>query len=344
MIESVYFPKTGYGYLYRKPEKPTKPSKSDSKYLDYNFDKYKYEFNKDRYQKDLEKYNQQLEFYNNHTGEYICPASANLVDKTFKFVPGKVNLLFGPNGCGKTTILKAIAGEYICTDGFTKLAGPSDIRTDYCHRMCMDDLLAFVNEMKMNSAEIHGDGGAVYYHNFAHTLQRGNSEFGALKGSVLGNDLDEELRYRSSQNKISSGQNSIYLLEKLISIIGNEMSLKDIVDKQTKQTMKSCNDSWKAAYDLQCEYFSKFENYAESQPITILLDEIDKSLDISTIWSLYQDVLPSLCEKYGVQIICISHNPFILTKTIRENNMYNIIDVCPEYTNEMIDKLSGVSF
>lgn len=343
MIESVYFPKQGDGYLYKKAKKPSKPNKKDPRYWKHNFDTHKTELDEVKYQKDLDQYNQQLEFYNQHKGQYLCPAAANLVGKKFEFKPGKVNLIFGPNGCGKTTILKAIAGEYLCTDGFTKLAGPVDLRTGtgWVREINMDNMHTLIDKMKINSSEISSDGGAVYYHNFEHTMQRGFAELGAMAGSVLGNDFSEELKYRISSSHSSAGQNSMFLIDKLISIIQSKMSLKDIVDKQV---MKSCNDVWKEAYEVQCEYFSKFEKYAESQPITILLDEIDKSLDISTIWLLYNNALPALCEQFGVQIICISHNPFVLTKTIRENNMYNIIDVCPDYTKEMIEKLSGVSF
>ena len=133
---------------------------------------------------------------------------------------------------------------------------------------------------------------------------------------------------------------TVFLINKLISIIKSQKSLKDIVEHQFERS----NEMWTNAREIQVEHFSKYEKYAEVCPITILLDEIDKSLDISTIWMLYNNALPTLCEKYGVQIICISHNPLVLTKTLRENKLYHFIDLNQDYTDEMIRMLSGVTF
>ena len=47
------------------------------------------------------------------TGFFIVK---NLGEKTITFDPDKINVIFGPNGCGKTTILKAIANVCLCGD------------------------------------------------------------------------------------------------------------------------------------------------------------------------------------------------------------------------------------
>ena len=85
-------------------------------------------------------------------------------------------------------------------------------------------------------------------------------------------------------------------------------------------------------------------NYDKECPITLLLDEIDKSLDIETVWLLYHDILPQLVEKFGIQIICVTHSPLILTDTIYNSDKYNIISIDDEYTNNVRTLLKGNNF
>lgn len=44
-------------------------------------------------------------------------------DISFNVVPGKITGLLGPNGSGKTTIMKAICGFHYCTKGTIKVSG-----------------------------------------------------------------------------------------------------------------------------------------------------------------------------------------------------------------------------
>ena len=123
MITKVKFPKKGKGYIYTKPDNPGEaPNKNSYEYWswDWGHDT-KRVFKEDKYNSDYERWVADKKYYDENKGQFINPAAKYLIGRTFEFQPGKLNIIFGPNGCGKTTILKAIAGTAgIAGDGMTK--------------------------------------------------------------------------------------------------------------------------------------------------------------------------------------------------------------------------------
>ena len=51
-------------------------------------------------------------------------------------------------------------------------------------------------------------------------------------------------------------------------------------------------------------------------------------------------ILPKVVETTGIQIIIISHSPIVLSKKIRNNEIYNIISIDEDYTKDCIDRLN----
>jgi ABC-type Mn2+/Zn2+ transport system ATPase subunit len=78
--------------------------------------------------------------------------------------------------------------------------------------------------------------------------------------------------------------------------------------------------------------------------MTLLLDELDKSMDISNVVRLYKEFLPAIQKKYGVQIIIVSHSPLMLSNIIQNNDAYNFISIDDKYTKEMKKLFEGVKF
>ena len=196
-----------------------------------------------------------------------------------------------------------------------------------------------------NSAVIDWDGTPVYYDNFAN--RRSYGSLGDLSGSVLGDDMITEIQYIMSRGKISGGQNSIYLMNRLFNIAKQNLSFKDIFSKYVNddgsyKDMK-VNDIWEAAYKAQLDYYMGFENSMKNLPGTFLFDELDKSLDIINVYHLYTTVLPRLVKETGIQIIIISHSPIVLSDKIRNNDMYNIISIDEDYTKECIDIITKLN-
>ncbi|MBP5722185.1 MAG: hypothetical protein J6X18_01185 [Bacteroidales bacterium] len=329
MIRSVKFPEEGNGYIYEKYEKPEKPYKNSR-------------FNREgSYEKALEQYKEDMKVYKANKGKFLVPAAYNLVGREFLFEDGKINVLFGPNASGKTTIIKTIAGECVTEDGFTSLRQPVEF-----HKWWEDenyDVAAIVTELMKNTAYVEWDGVPVYYDNFEYTKSNSHGVFGGLVGSAL-QSLNDEIEYHLTSKHISAGQNTLYLIEKILRIASNKTSLKLLCESDYEKRFKRCNDKWKKCGEAQMKYFSKYPKYDVDSYPTLIFDEIDKSLDIETVWRMYSEFFPMLVEKYGCQVILVSHSPLIISETIMKNDKYNVISVDEAYTKEVKNMLSDVRF
>lgn len=266
----------------------------------------------------------------------------NLMGRKIEFKPGKINLIFGPNASGKTTILKAIAGCGGTTDGYPTLVGPLDLKSGWDEKLSYDHMTKYISDMMMNSADIDWDGAPIYYDNFANRKSYGC--IGDMCGSVLGDDIMTEIQYMMSKDKISLGQNTMYLMNRLFDIAKEHLCYADIFKKYVNQdgTFKKdfgCNDVWGEAYKYQLSYYLSREKSLVKSPSTFLFDELDKSLDIANIYALYTEVLPRLVKETGIQVIIISHSPLVLSDKIRNSEMYNLISTDEQYTKDCLEHL-----
>lgn len=326
MIASVKFPTEGNGYIYEKYERPEKPDKNDRR-------------SRTSYEERLKNYNEEMAVYKANKGKFILPASYNLVGKEFAFEERKINVLFGPNASGKTTVLRAIAGECITEDGFTSLRKP----IEFGFLVDKYDVSKIASDLKKNTAHVQWDGTPLYYDNFGWRKEQSYGMFGGLVGSAIGS-LDEEIEYHLACGIASAGQNAVYILNKILRIASQKISLKEICERQYESKFAHGNSTWKKCGEEQLEYLSKLPCYEEETYPTLMFDEIDKSLDIETVWTMYSEFFPALVKKYGCQIILVSHNPLILSEPIMENDVYNIISLDEAYTNDVRGILKGVRF
>lgn len=256
----------------------------------------------------------------------------NLLDRRFEFSSNKINVLFGPNASGKSTIIKALASYCLCgdkssSDGLTNMFKYEPL--DFSINL-WDGTKYPIEELIVKSAGnqivVDWDGGFVYNDNFS--KRRGYS-IGDLTGSIL-NDVGEELHYMFGKDKSSLGQMSIFFINKITKLCTQEIKFSDMIEYYKKR-IKSVNDNWADAYKKQYEYLSKYHTDDKCQ-MTVLLDEIDKSLDIINVYKLYTVVLPQLIKKYNIQIILVSHSPIILSDKIFNSEDYNIISLDENYT------------
>jgi hypothetical protein len=335
MIYNITFPEDGKGYIYSKPEEPVKPTKQNT----YGFRTRgkAAELAEEAYKEAQKEYRKDLKFYKEHKDEFACPCAKNLIGRTFGFMDKKVNILFGPNGSGKTTILKALAGEALCTDGFTTLLEPTRFGwgdEEY-------DVADKVRQVKINSCKVDWDGAPIYYHNFEDTLKRNFNQMGGYVGSVVASNFAEEALYRMDSGKVSAGQHALYILGRLLLNAAKKRSLESLIGKGFGPRV---NSVWAKCAKAQLEYFASFPKYSEEEPPTLLFDEIDKSLDINATLHLYEEFFPKLIEKCGNQIILVSHNPLVLSENIYDSPAYNVISLDPEYTKEVKTKLRQLTF
>lgn len=344
MIKSIKF--TGeFGYITKTVEPPTCPVRG---YGEYGF--YKYENLSDEDKTKIDEWEKKYkDWEENHKDEYVHPQLVkNLIGRTIEFKPGPgINIIFGPNASGKTTILKAIAGKGGTTDGYPNLFSYLEVAKSFSEPNLNAEYFGKnkIADLMLNSAEIDWDGTPIYYDNFANRQSHGS--IGDLCGSVLGDDIMTELLYVMNKTKISSGQNSIYLLNRLFDIAEQHLSFADVFktyvnpDGSIKDDL-GVNDLYDKAYRAQLEYYLSFPKALEKHPGTFLFDEIDKSMDIANINFLYNEALPRFVEKTGVQIIIISHSPLVLSDKIRNNELYNFISTDEDYTSKCFETMKAL--
>lgn len=329
MIKSIEF--TGeYGYISKKLEEPTKPVK---RYFYKDSDK-------ERYEKEMKSYQKKKRHYNKHKDDFANEKLAkNLLHRKFEFASDKINVIFGPNACGKTTIIKALAGNAMITDGFTQLAEPIDLGgfSNFLQttkeRFNEETVQKYIDSCKLNSCNIDWDGVPIYFQNFENRTSR---SFGDMVGSIL-SDLSDEVNYIFHSKEISRGQNSIFIINRVIDIAKNPVTYDKLLESYKK---KRCNDTWRNSYDAQIAHFMKYENANSGNPNTFLFDEVDKSLDINNTYLLYVNILPEIVKKYKNQIILVSHSPIILSEKIYNSDYYNIISIDEEYTAQCRENLA----
>ena len=263
----------------------------------------------------------------------------NLYNRKFKFADKKINVLFGPNASGKSTIIKAIAAHCLCgddnriQDGMTNFKKFNPTEYGFLVDRTKERFYELINKAAGNIVEIDWDGGFVYNDNFS---ARNSHSIGDLCGGII-DDIGDEIQYIFSKQVSSMGQNSIYIINKLTQLCTKKIEIADM-DKLFTKEFNRVNDTWGNTWKLAYDYINE-KHTDDNASFTIMLDEIDKSLDINNVILLYTEVLPKLVQKYNVQVILVSHSPIILSDKIYNNPDYNIISLDKEYTNSVRENM-----
>jgi len=227
--------------------------------------------------------------------------------KTFEFQKG-VNILFGPNGCGKTTLIN-ILGAYSGTRAGWSTFGDPLYSMDHEYpelfaknapaqvkaQVCWDGTASFLMSPKTGSP-----GGATL-----DDSQDGLMDFGMVVGEMMA--------------KVSSGQERIIRINRLAEV------LKTVPDLTKKpKNYSDVNDLWQKSMD-------KFVKYVKSRtldgPSTLLLDEVDQSMAIPLQKDFWTIAVPNIAKRF--QVIAATHCPFALA----HREAKGFIEMDPGYTD-----------
>ena len=273
----------------------------------------------------------------------------NLLGKKFVFEPHKINVIFGENAAGKSTIINTLAAYCQCgdadnLDGWTNinfvnplsshsfLSSSEENDEKYVQQVVEDN----INRLMKNNAVVEWDGIPVYNDSFSNRKMLG--QLGELTGSVLDSALDEALWLTSRR---SLGEKSIAILCKMIPKLEKPFTLEECLSR----VKKNYNNIWEVYQKALVQRLKRLNSGFSGEPVnTFMFDEIDKSMSISNVVTLYTKILPSLVEKTGCQIIIVSHSPVIITEQVYDSRFYNIINVTEGYAEECKSILSGFKF
>ena len=349
MIKSIEF-KEG-GYITPRKEKMVLTESGETKIKEYK--KTHKESDYDRLSDD--GWVRRVRLYENEDYHYVDQGYKNpqlvdnLLGKKFVFEPHKINVIFGENAAGKSTIINTLAAYCQCgdadnLDGWTNinfvkplpshsfLSSSEENDEKYVQQVVEDN----INRLMKNNAVVEWDGIPVYNDSFSNRKMLG--QLGELTGSVLDSVLDEALWLTSRR---SLGEKSIAILCKMIPKLEKPFTLEECLSC----VKKDYNNIWKVYQKALVQRLKRLNSGFSGEPVnTFMFDEIDKSMSISNVVTLYTKILPSLVEKTGCQIIIVSHSPVIMTEQVYDSRFYNIINVTEGYAEECKSILSGFKF
>lgn len=252
------------------------------------------------------------------TEGYPCKVGT-LSGRTFEFKEG-VNVLFGRNGCGKSTIVKACAAYGLTRSGWTTWDWSL---LSYAFNEAFGDgrteglidavLQASRAEFK---AEVAVDG-PVYAHNdlYYDGSGVGLAKSGLGAGSMV---LAEWCILHMDASRSSSGEDSAARLNRFIDVMnGCPFELGERPDPSRNSNLA-----------LRAELYDYIRDRLSGGVPTVLLDEPDDHLDIPVASRLYSVILPAIAEQ-GYQVIVATHNPLALF-----TDGLNLVDVCEGYADE----------
>lgn len=293
-----------------------------------------------------------------------------LKDRTFEFDRFKVNIIFGPNGSGKTTILKALSAHTFtgdperggldnirdsCSDGWTTLMKVSPLKSrNFMSSKKPDEttIRDYIDSTAKNVAEVVWDGTPVYYHNFGERMTKSNGNIGmlgtsddAMQNLAYGMQMMDMYKTHSAGENIKAGIN--YTLDELETF----HSFEELMASEEK-LRKQHNDVWQEYLKAQAEYIRKVRE--DSLPLlsdidkkegnTVLFDEIDQNCDINITMIILFNILPKVVLDNKAQVIVVCHNPIVLCDEIYKSENYNIIEMDPKYTKMVRKYLTKITF
>lgn len=232
-------------------------------------------------------------------------------DKEYKFTEG-MNILFGPNACGKSVALRFMKAYCsIPKGGWTQLVDPKALAPDpfpHAYRAMTPDKDRF---------EMDWDGSPVFYN--AGDISDNNAWFFQAAGNNSEDGLSTEAeRFETMLEKPSSGQYRLKQINKILQIARNPSDYHDY--------NKLLGD-----VSAQLEYLDSLPKDGKT---TLLLDEPERSLSLPKQQKLLE-VLLEFSDEF--QIIAACHSPFALDLPREKVNFLEIekgyVDECDKLFN-----------
>lgn len=248
----------------------------------------------------------------------------DLKDRTFKFPAGKINILYGPNGCGKTTILKMLAANTGLDHSAKNFGGGGWSGPPM--RSILDELKFPGVFQKLTpgkcKANVEWDGVPAFYNS-----------------ATLGDDLNMSYIVsgpEDSPDGLMDGR------EQLSLIMGHHSEgelraykLGKVLDAITKTTKpKPHIKPRKGATEIEKQYSNYVRGLRGSKKkcvYTLLWDEPDRSLSIDNQIKVWTNILPHILTE-DLQIIIATHSAII--PLLPDFDFFNIIDVTKGYLDK----------
>ena len=211
--------------------------------------------------------------------------------KAFDFHPG-LNILWGPNGCGKTTLLICLARILHCEQSGIPRITETSIRNLLDRNQFGGNEV--INDV-LSSFKLDFDGQPVHFFNPSSTPGLAHG------GAAIDDDFFNAETIGGFMAKRSSGQGVVANLGRVLKSVVSLPSVTSSMDPDR------VNDLWSPRIRRSLEYVNSAN--IELGQRTILLDEPDRSLDLLHALELWDLMANEWSAK--MQIIVATHNPLV---------------------------------
>ena len=214
--------------------------------------------------------------------------------KKLSFKPG-LNILFGPNGCGKSTVLQILARTTCAAQGGLSVVTESVLHDNV-------DMLGRLRNTDMTSKlglHVAHDGQPVVFCD-------PRAKVGLIGGSFDDDFFSAGVAEMTQHNRRSHGQASLSRANVALAILLGQAPFPKEVQRRINRDM--VNDVWGRALDVVEDGLKG--TIAPGQP-SVLLDEPEANFSLlwqSRIWDLLAK--PEMATKF--QVIVATHSPFAL--------------------------------
>ena len=283
-------------------------------------------------------------------------------NRTFKFDRFKVNIIFGPNGSGKTTILRALSAytftgdpahgimdnRTTSSDGWTNLGKVSPMNSGLLMKdkdPGEEDILHYITSASGgNEAEIVWDGSPVYYHNFdeRRDMSKGSGGLESMIGGYGIENIADAFFAKDFDQTHSAGEKIQNSLGAALMALDKGFTFEELMDT-LEERMDGHNDLWRKYVIAVSEHIRSVREkvlptLTESERTpgnTVLFDEIDQNCDIHVTMVILFNLLREQVMKNKCQVILVCHNPIVLCDQIYKGHDFNVIEMDPEYTKKV---------
>lgn len=218
---------------------------------------------------------------------------AFLKRKGLAFQPG-LNILFGPNGCGKSTILRMLALATASEQG-----GISTITDDWIRTVGAKEGRGDVTVGALKGIKVIHDGQPVLYGNPRNAVGL------ICGGAAFDSDFTGE-GIANIQSKASTGYTTMNRLGRMLAVCQKQHSFPSAIDRRVAKATKK---DWNFAQSSSAEALLLPAIPTGQQ--TMIFDEPESGLGIPAQRNVF-NLLHSAARTQGFQIIVATHSVFAL--------------------------------
>lgn len=216
--------------------------------------------------------------------------------KNLEFKPG-LNILFGPNGCGKSTILRMLAGTMCAEQGGVTTVTEASIRNAV-------DMMANISNPR---SKLKHSIGLKIAHDAQPVVFCDPRDRIGLAGGHFDNDFFQQgLVEKLTNSRSSHGEAVLTRASTALAVLGGRAQFPAVVDYRVNR--KAMNSTWTSALDLVEAAMGA--SIARGQP-SVLLDEPEANCSLvwqSRMWQLLADEAVAA----NFQILVATHSPYAL--------------------------------